>query len=857
MKMMKFYILLIISFALYSCGGSGDGFAPSLDLPSQAGPPVLVITPNATTVAVNNTVNFTASGGSGSYSYSIFSGAGSVLAVTGNFTAAASAGTAVVRVVDGQGQYADAIVTVNAALTISPTSKTLISNDTTTFSRTGGVAPFTYTLFSGVGSIDPLTGEYTAPAGTGAAVVRVTDSLGNTSNANVTVTNVLTISPSTPVYIDINGTMQFSATGGVPPNTYSCTNGGSSIDPSTGEYTAPATAGSDTCTVTDSTLATSQATVTIYNTFILSPTTVTLAVGATQLFTATGGVGAKTFSLVSGEGSIDSVSGLYTAPANATMAVIEVTDTIGNALQAEIEVVSTLTITPQNIYVPLGSTVNAFLATLGTGPYTFSVDSGGGSIVPGTGVYTAATTAGMGVVRVTDSLTTTDTTNVYHITPVDIKSSWSNHYCALYSSAEYSSYKLKCWGNNSSGELGYGDTNNRGDATSELGWGLKFVNVGTGKYVKKVAVGWYHTCAILDDNTVKCWGHNTYGQLGYGNTTVLGNASGQMGDALPTVNLGTGKTAKEIYAFGYRSCAILNDDTSKCWGLNTYGQLGQGNITNLGSGAGQMGDALAAINLGTGLYAVKLGGTENTTCAILNNGSLKCWGLGVSGGATYYGELGLETNNKTWGDGAGEMGDALPTVNLAFAGAATVTDISGSRDHYCALSSAGDVKCWGRNRYGALGLDNTTDKGATASSMGTNLPAVNLGSAATSLHMMRYASCAVLAGGAAKCWGYNRSGQLLQGISTATYLGDNAGEMAALAPMNLGTGRTVLKLAAGYYTACAILDNNQIKCWGTRSCSSTNATSASKGCLLNGSTTGANIGDSGAETGNSLPFVNH
>lgn len=864
MKTTRIYFLILMSIFLYSCGKS-DGFAPSLDMPSTSPtqPTVdpLVISPVAVTVAATNTANFTATGGSGSYSYSVFSGAGSVLSTTGNYTAGATAGTAVVRVLDSEGRYADAIVTIKNPLQISPASATMVLNGSTTFSATGGVAPLTYSVFSGSGTINSSTGAYTAPNMNSSDVVRVTDSLGNISDANVTVTNTLTISPATPVYIETNGTLDFIATGGAAPYSFSCING-TIGDPALGDYTAPATAGSDTCTVTDSLAATSQATVTIYDTMTLSPTTVTLAVGTTQAFTATGGFGARTFALVSGEGSIDSVTGLYTAPANSTLAVIQVSDTIGNVLQANIEVVSSLTITPRNIFLAIGSTVDAYVATLGTAPYTFSVDSGGGSIVAGTGVYTGASTAGTGVVRVTDSLATTNATNVYHITPVDIQSTWSNHYCALYSSAQYSNYKVKCWGNNSIGELGYGDINNRGDATNELGYGLAFVDLGTNKYAKKIAVGWYHTCAILNDDTVKCWGQNTYGQLGYGNITNLGNTTGQMGDNLAAVNLGTGRTAKEIYAFGYRTCAILDNNSTKCWGRNITGQLGQGNVTNYGSGAGQMGDSLPAIDFGTGLYATKLGGTENTTCAILNDGTLKCFGLGATGSYsginyTYYGELGLETSNKTWGDGPGEMGDALPSVNLGLGVGETVTDIAGSRDHYCAVISTGAVKCWGRNRYGGLGIDNTTDKGAVAGTMGASLASVNLGTTATSVKMMRYASCAVLSGGAAKCWGYNKTGQLLQGVATGTNLGDNAGEMAALAAMNLGTGRTVSKLAAGYYGACAILDNNMIKCWGSRACSSTSGTTASKGCLLNGSTTGALIGDSAAETGDNLPYVNH
>lgn len=105
---------------LSSCTGKSDGVAPSASTGSN-----LIISPNAITLASTNVHTFTASGGSGSYSYSIASGSGSVVSTTGVYTAPAGAGTDVVRVVDGTGKYADAIVTVVAFLQISPVSQSV------------------------------------------------------------------------------------------------------------------------------------------------------------------------------------------------------------------------------------------------------------------------------------------------------------------------------------------------------------------------------------------------------------------------------------------------------------------------------------------------------------------------------------------------------------------------------------------------------------------------------------------------------------------------------------------------------------------------------------------------------------
>ena len=125
---------------------------------------------------------------------------------------------------------------------------------------------------------------------------------------------------------------------------------------------------------------------------------------------------------------------------------------------------------------------------------------------------------------------------------------------------------VKCWGGNYNGQLGLGDTNSRGDESNEMGDNLPAVNLGTGRTAKAIATGELHTCALLDDDSVKCWGGNHRGQLGLGDTNSRGDESNEMGDNLPAVNLGTGRTAKAIATGGYHTCALLDNDSVKCWG---------------------------------------------------------------------------------------------------------------------------------------------------------------------------------------------------------------------------------------------------------------------------------------------------
>jgi alpha-tubulin suppressor-like RCC1 family protein len=156
---------------------------------------------------------------------------------------------------------------------------------------------------------------------------------------------------------------------------------------------------------------------------------------------------------------------------------------------------------------------------------------------------------------------------------------------------------VKCWGDNSGGVLGLGDKNHHGDGPDEMGDNLRTVNLGTNKTAEAIAAGEVHTCAILNDGSVKCWGFNGSGQLGLGDTIGRGAEPTDMGDNLRTVNLGAGKTAKKIAAGGDHTCAILNDGSVKCWGANSRGALGLGDKNNRGDGSNEMGDNLPTVKL--------------------------------------------------------------------------------------------------------------------------------------------------------------------------------------------------------------------------------------------------------------------
>ncbi|KAJ1473409.1 regulator of chromosome condensation 1/beta-lactamase-inhibitor protein II [Baffinella frigidus] len=108
-----------------------------------------------------------------------------------------------------------------------------------------------------------------------------------------------------------------------------------------------------------------------------------------------------------------------------------------------------------------------------------------------------------------------------------------------------------------------------------MGANLPAVDLGTGRIALSVSSGNDHTCALLDGATVKCWGSNNNGQLGYGDKLDRGDDNtNEMGARLPAVDLGAGRTALSITATYRHTCALLDDATVKCWGSNDYGQLG-------------------------------------------------------------------------------------------------------------------------------------------------------------------------------------------------------------------------------------------------------------------------------------------
>jgi alpha-tubulin suppressor-like RCC1 family protein len=288
--------------------------------------------------------------------------------------------------------------------------------------------------------------------------------------------------------------------------------------------------------------------------------------------------------------------------------------------------------------------------------------------------------------------------------------------CALTSDGE-----VKCWGSNHDGELGDGTTEDRTRPVAVSGLGGKAV---------AVAVGAFHTCALMASGGVKCWGSNDDGQLGDGTTEDSANP-------VDVVGLKTGVVAIAA-AFG-SSCAVMITGGVKCWGDNYWGQLGDGTTEDSAM-------PVDVVGLKAGVTAIS--GSADTMCAISRSGGVWCWG-----------------NNEFGTLGNGTTISSSTPVDVTGLGSGVTAIAVGS--HACAVIKGGGVRCWGYNHYGELGDGTWTDSSVP-------VDVVGLDTRATAIGAHYYNSCALLSDGKVMCWGDDSQGQLGRGAVSGSAPSDTS-----------------------------------------------------------------------------------
>jgi len=278
------------------------------------------------------------------------------------------------------------------------------------------------------------------------------------------------------------------------------------------------------------------------------------------------------------------------------------------------------------------------------------------------------------------------------------------------------------------------------------------------KYVSSTST----SCAITGSDTLKCWGLNTFGQVGTGNTQNSFSPNPIIG---PT-------GVVNVLSNGNSTFILTNQGKVYSWGYNGQGQLGNGTTTNSSSPPStEILSQVLSIDHDT-LFG-------NTTCALRTTGALFCWGQNA------FGQVGDgTTTNRT---------TPTPVVGLDSGVREYVIEDS----HSCVITDTGALKCWGRNNFGALGDGTTTDRTVPTQVIG-------LTSGVKSVAISTFSTCALLENGSVRCWGKNDFGQVGDGTTTDRTV-----------PTQV-TGLTsgVKFIGKGPSHACALLSTNQVSCWG-------------------------------------------
>ena len=427
------------------------------------------------------------------------------------------------------------------------------------------------------------------------------------------------------------------------------------------------------------------------------------------------------------------------------------------------------------------------------------------------------------------------------------------HSCTLHSDAT-----ISCWGNNYFGQLGNGESGREffgADTPDGFVFSDLPVQVPGIDDAIDVAAGRSHTCALHQDGTVSCWGHNDYGQLGYGSTGlwrysvtpqkiegvegIIALATGEGKTCLlheaGTVSCwGAGQTSDDpesilkgianaisIDIGGGHICVLRDDMTVLCWGYNTSGQLGNGEIYFGDSDVVEYLHEPVQVAGITDAVGIATGGDH--TCAVHEDGTVSCWG------GNWRGEIGNGTTDN--------YSNALVRVkNITNA-----TSVSAAIGHTCALHDDATISCWGANEIGQLGNGQVGQgknsavpvkvqniSGATAAvaggggidgrscalhrdgtiscwgSQNSTVPAKIEGiKNAKAVTTGDEHTCALHEGGTISCWGYNDDGQL--GNETRDY---------SAVPVQVKNITDAAAVDAGDSHTCALHRDGTVSCWG-------------------------------------------
>lgn len=364
----------------------------------------------------------------------------------------------------------------------------------------------------------------------------------------------------------------------------------------------------------------------------------------------------------------------------------------------------------------------------------------------------------------------------------------SSHTCALLADG-----RVRCWGANAQGQLGYGNTTNVGDG---IGPHVRQAGPLDLESVVDVSLGTRMTCAVTSDGAARCWGTNEVGTLGYGDLDPRGHTPSTTPSRLPPLALAVEtnqvSVSRKDLGAPFQSpvaCALARDATLRCWGSSAY--LGYPSVPAIGTpNSLPLSDAGPSALWSSALGAARVFAGPRAQCSLRNDGMLRCWGAQELVGIPWQSE---------WGDALGDD-EAFASASMVDLGAPT-KDACVAGTHICALTMDGKLYCWGRGDQGRLGLGSTADE---------YLPStpVQAGGVVSSVVCGKDHTCARV-GNVVRCWGGNASGQLGQG-NTFTFPQQFGQHPPMLPPLDFGS--PVMQISAGSAHTCAVLRNGEVKC---------------------------------------------
>lgn len=280
---------------------------------------------------------------------------------------------------------------------------------------------------------------------------------------------------------------------------------------------------------------------------------------------------------------------------------------------------------------------------------------------------------------------------------------------------------------------------------------------------RHVSAGHEHTCGLTTENRVYCWGLNFWGQLGNGT-----EGSDHFQVSTPAEVVG-GRRFRQVRAGYSHTCAITMTYAAFCWGENIYGQVGDGT-----SGVNRP----VPVRVLGGLAWAQLTGGGEHTCGVTRTDRLYCWGWNE------HGQLG---NGNT-------ANRSRPTP---VSGGRAFRQVEAGGEHTCAVTTGDLAYCWGRNFQGALGDGTVSDRLTPGAVVGLRRFAhVSAGANHT---------CGVTLSGKGYCWGLNGSGQLGDGTL-----------VSRPRPVSLAVSLSLRQIMASNMAhTCAVTTSNRAYCWGT------------------------------------------